>query len=550
MSNNKKIVIGLIVVFLVVLVAITAVKVKKEQELLEARKNSNVETPNQNSEYQKVEIADLHYKIFRLDFDEKTTDTVKEGSNVLTSKIENGKVLLNYKVNSTTKEYEVPNMNNAYSAKIVYGVQGSGSAVVYISTTEGKLYKIVDDFANLDNVGNLIELKVKDVNEFAVGNLTLKDDAVASYPTVIIKTKDNKILTDDNNLVGNNTIVEVVEAKVNLDYNHETVKVPNLEKKLSKLDFKNTTNDVYSSKKSEPKLEVNVEQGYVAVLYTLKSGVEGYEVPNMTNAVSAKVTYSSQGKGAAVTYILTEDGKVFKLYDNFAELDKAGKLVQLNVKDAKSIAVGNMTLKDNAYVSYPTVIIKTIDNKVLTDDTNLSDGKSLVEVIDSTANYDKVEVSNLSTKLSKLDFENTTNDVYSGGESEPTLEVNVEQGYVAVLYTLKSDVKGYEVEGITNAVSARVDYSAQGNGAAVVYILTEDGKVYRIYDDFSNLNDLGNLVELNVNNAKSIAAGNITFKDDAPTSSPTVVIKTADNKVLTNDSNLSKDNLLVEVVNK
>ena len=552
MSKNNKIIVGFVVACLAIVAIGIIISVRKEQSI-HANRNNNIKTPGQNSEYQKVEVADLYFKLSKLDFDEKTVDSyiVDKEETDYTVKVENGRVLVSYKMaTKIDKAYEVANITNAYSAKLIYSGQGKGAAVIYILTTDGKVYKIYDDFADLNNVGNAIDLKAIDASEMAVSTMTFKDEAIGAYPTVIIKTKDGKYLTDDSNLTGKNSLVEVVEAKQVINYNHETVKVSNLDSKLSKLDFNNRNESFFKLKEEKVELTARCTQGYVSVYYNYGSIKEGYEVYHMSNAVTAKITYSAQGNGAAVTYILTNDGKVFKIFDDFSDPKNFGRTVELNVKNAKSIAVGNMTLKDNAYASYPTVVIKTDDNKVLTDDPNLATDKSLVEVVDNTAKYDKVSVSNLDKKLSKLDFDNTRQSIYKADESEPELRVNVEQGYVAVYYKLASDNKGYEVPNMTSAVTAKITYSAQGSGGAVSYILTNDGKVYRLYDDFANLDDVGNLEELNVKNAKSIAVGNITLKDNAPLSYPSVVIKTTDNKVLTDDPNLTSNHVLVEVVNK
>ena len=163
---------------------------------------------------------------------------------------------------------------------------------------------------------------------------------------------------------------------------YNKVNVTNLQEKVSKLNFETKLTSIYDGQDGEPKLNVTVENGVAKLTYNIDSTNKTYEVTSLNNVISCGITYSVQGNGGAVTYLLTSDGKVYKIYDNFMDLNNVGKLIELNVNNANAIAVDNTTLQDSALAGYPMVVIKTNDNKILTDDTNLTDNNTLVEVVE------------------------------------------------------------------------------------------------------------------------------------------------------------------------
>lgn len=165
--------------------------------------------------------------------------------------------------------------------------------------------------------------------------------------------------------------------------------------------------------------------------------------------------------------------------------------------------------------------------------------------------YTKVPVTDLQAKLAKLDFNNKLTSSYDGTGPEPILKVNVENGVPKLSYDIEPTLKkSYEVSSLKNVISVGITFGVQGNGEAISYYLTEDGKVYKIHDSFGSLDKAGKLIELNVNNATAIATGYIDFGDDHFYNYAGVVIKTKDNKLLTNDSHLTNGDTLVEIVEK
>ena len=168
--------------------------------------------------------------------------------------------------------------------------------------------------------------------------------------------------------------------------------------------------------------------------------------------------------------------------------------------------------------------------------------------------YKQVEIFELNSKLSNLQFATNLNAAKVEGES--IMEAYIENGIVKFNYNVKGSefgndiVKTYEVSTVKDVIGVGMGLSVQGNGSVKTYLLTKDGKVYMIRDDFSNPDGFGKVVELNVNTAVSMVVvdENFTLDDNAQTTLPTVYIKTSDNKVLTDEINLTEGNTLVEVV--
>lgn len=164
--------------------------------------------------YKEVKITNLNSKMSKLDFNSKTISTsgvddeVPFSINIVSNK--EIKITHNY-ANLSYSLY----MENAISVGSAYSVQGNGSAVFYVLTADGSIYKIEDDMSkvktNSSYTGNAINIGVKGATQIAVtDNFSLNDDAVTTNPTIYIKTSDGKILTDEN-LLDKEKIVSVVE---------------------------------------------------------------------------------------------------------------------------------------------------------------------------------------------------------------------------------------------------------------------------------------------------------------------------------------------------
>jgi len=198
-----------------------------------------------------------------------------------------------------------------------------------------------------------------------------------------------------------------------------------------------------------------------------------------------------------------------------------------------------------------------INNSSKNDNSNIEKGENTLNDLDDT-NYKKVEISNLSSKLSNLSFENRTFDSASEVDFVST-NINIDFGIVNVSTIIEEEdnniVRSYTVDGINDAVSVGAGVSVQGSGSVVFYILTASNKVYSIIDNIEDVklnNDyIGLAKDMGVVNAEKIAVvyEDFNLSDNANITKPTVYIKTTNGKILTNE-NLLEGNEIVEVVEK
>lgn len=203
---------------------------------------------------------------------------------------------------------------------------------------------------------------------------------------------------------------------------------------------------------------------------------------------------------------------------------------------------------ETGYLVYDKAIRKEntqVDNSQVKVNDNTTSGSFSNSIND----YKEVKINNLNTKISKLDFSNKTIST-SGVDDEvpfsisisPNKEVKITHSYANLSYSVN----------IENAISVGSGFSVQGSGSAVFYILTSDGSVYKIEDDMNNVNSnksyTGVPKNIGVKGATQMTVtDNFSLDDDAVTSSPTVYIKTSDNKLLT-DENLLVSDEIVSVV--
>ena len=166
-------------------------------------------------------------------------------------------------------------------------------------------------------------------------------------------------------------------------------------------------------------------------------------------------------------------------------------------------------------------------------------------------NFPVVKINKLSEKLSKLNFDNKTEATNDDGDGVADIVAHINNGGV-VVNILNGENTSYVVDGINNAVSLGVGLSVQGNGTLVTYILTGNGKVFKIEDDLNNVkeNYKGTAIDLEVTDATAIAVvdNNFNLDDEAQTTLPTVYIKTKDGRVLTDETSLTSTSKIVEVV--
>lgn len=166
-------------------------------------------------------------------------------------------------------------------------------------------------------------------------------------------------------------------------------------------------------------------------------------------------------------------------------------------------------------------------------------------------NFKQAGVSNLSNKLSKLDF--TTKKIATAGVDDEIpfsisivsdKEIKITHNYAGLSYSLY----------IENAISVGAGLNVEGSGEAVFYVLTADGSVYNIVDDIgkvkSNNAYTGTLKNIGIKNATQIAVSDsFSLNDDAVTTLPNVYIKTSDSKIYTSEKLLDNESI-VQVIEK
>ena len=170
-------------------------------------------------------------------------------------------------------------------------------------------------------------------------------------------------------------------------------------------------------------------------------------------------------------------------------------------------------------------------------------------------NFERVAISNLNDKLKQLNFNNKT--VASKYEEEwvkVDSKINSGRVTISILFEDIDNIeRSYTVENIENAISVGTGISVQGNGSTRTYILTSDGKVYYVDDEFNsvlnNENYKGEIVDTNISGASAIAVvdENFSLSDISEATEPTVYIKTNDGKIYTDEYLLEVQNGLVEV---
>ena len=193
------------------------------------------------------------------------------------------------------------------------------------------------------------------------------------------------------------------------------------------------------------------------------------------------------------------------------------------------------------------------------EDTPKTDDKT--ETVTVENDFEKVEVSNLNTKLSSLDFSLKTKSE-SNEEEWLTLTSEIVDGKVTNTITINEGgesvetiTRSYTVEDVENAISVGTGISVQGNGYADFYILTSNGEVYHIEDEIGEVkatsNYIGMAKNMNIKQAASIAVVDQSFNlsDTAETTTPTVYIKTNDGRIFTDEPIKFQDEL-IEVIEK
>ena len=173
---------------------------------------------------------------------------------------------------------------------------------------------------------------------------------------------------------------------------YQKVEVENLNTKIAELDFNNkTTAEAFESEgiRDNDYGIGTITNGKVQIKTVKNNTTKTQYIDEITDAVSIGAGFSVQGSGSVSFYVLTSKGEVYKIYYDFYDAsentDYKGEVKKLDVNNAVSIAVvdRDFHLDPDAMTVTPTVYIKTIDGKILTDESffSLGDNQSTLKEV-------------------------------------------------------------------------------------------------------------------------------------------------------------------------
>ena len=177
---------------------------------------------------------------------------------------------------------------------------------------------------------------------------------------------------------------EVVIPEVIPNSGYKVVEIEKLEKKLNKLSFVNKKQDFYN-KSSNININTTIVSGKVNISIKIKKKKRTYKIEEIDNA---KAIHTNVYNNTHISYILTEDGKVYRVEDNLSEVKKTedykGTAVDLGLTNVVKIAVDKrLKFKMNSELKkiVPCVYIVTDNNRVFTDETFI-EGEKIVELVE------------------------------------------------------------------------------------------------------------------------------------------------------------------------
>ena len=177
---------------------------------------------------------------------------------------------------------------------------------------------------------------------------------------------------------------EIVIPEVIPNSGYKVIEVEKLEKKLNKLSFVNKKQDFYN-KSSKININTSVTAGKLNVLIKIGKVKKTYTVDELEKIICV---HTNVYDNKHISYILTEDGKVYKIEDDLSIVKKTddykGEAVDLGLTNVVKIAVDKkLKFKINSELKtiIPSVYIKTDDNRVFTDEVFISEEK-IVELVE------------------------------------------------------------------------------------------------------------------------------------------------------------------------
>lgn len=191
----------------------------------------------------------------------------------------------------------------------------------------------------------------------------------------------------------NNTTPTEEEVKINEGF--KKVEVKDLKNRLNALNFASKKQDYYN-RTTIATINTIIADGKVTI--SIKSGSKkvAYSAMNIDNAISVLTNVNIKDGGTHITYILTEDGKVFKIEDNIKEVkettDYVGTPKDLGLTNITAIAMDkNLKFKlGSEEVIEPCVYMKSDDGRYFTDE-KMSGTEEVVELVEVEAKEETKE---------------------------------------------------------------------------------------------------------------------------------------------------------------
>ena len=174
------------------------------------------------------------------------------------------------------------------------------------------------------------------------------------------------------------------EVKINEGF--KKVEIKDLKNRLNALNFAFKKQDYYN-KTTIATVNAIIADGKVSI--TIKSGANkrAYSVMDIDNAVSVLTNVNIKDGGTHITYILTEDGRVFKIEDKIKEVkesaDYVGKANDLGLTNITAMAIDkNLKFKLGSEEAVePCVYMKSDDGRYFTDEKIISN-EEVVELVE------------------------------------------------------------------------------------------------------------------------------------------------------------------------
>ena len=176
------------------------------------------------------------------------------------------------------------------------------------------------------------------------------------------------------------------EEEIKINEGFEKVEVKDLENRLNALNFAYKKQDYYN-KTTSATINTIIADGKVSVTMKCCSIKRAYSVMNVENAISVLTNVNVLDGGTHVTYILTEDGKVFKIIDKIKEVKEdenyIGTAKDLGLTHITSMATDkNLKFKlGNELGSDINVYMKSDDGRYFTDE-KFNNNEEVVELIE------------------------------------------------------------------------------------------------------------------------------------------------------------------------